>query len=37
MLEFAICTENMELLKPYSKETTIFFAKSSWYLSKSDV
>ena len=36
-LEFAICTKNLELLKLYSKETTIFFATSSWYLSRSDV
>ena len=27
----------MELLKLYSKETTFFFAKSSWYLLRSDV
>ena len=44
-MEFAICTKNMELLKLYSKETAIFifiylfffFAKSSWYLLRSDV
>ena len=35
-MEFAIYTKNMELLKIYSKETTIFFAKSSWYLLRSD-
>ena len=36
-LEFAICTKNMELLKLCSKQTTIFFfAKSSWYLLRSD-
>ena len=36
-LEFAVCTKNMELLKLHSKEKTIFFAKSSWYLLTSDV
>ena len=37
MLEFAICTKNMELLKLYSKETTVLFAKSNWNLLRSDV